>query len=332
MAAHLLHDAAMLPATINYPDNITCIDTEQQRAGLACCYLMRSGNEYAFIECGTSLSIPGLLAVLAKRGIGTDQIAYIMPTHVHLDHAGGAGLLMQHCPNAKLVIHPRGARHMVDPTALIAGATAVYGPEAMKVMYGDIVPVEESRVIVAEDNFRLDFNGRELLFIDAPGHARHHYAIRDAQSRGWFTGDTFGLSYRVFDGQNGPYLLPTTTPVQFEPDAWLKTIGRFMATDPAYMFLTHYGRVGNVPQLAADLRGGIANYQSIALHLADAPERHARLSEALMLHALEELAAMTAPVTDDVARDWLEFDIELNAQGLGVWLDKQAAKPVAKSA
>jgi len=315
--------SAAVPANVDYPNAITCIDTEQVRPGQACCYLIGGGSQYAFVDCGTSLSVPGIKAVLAARGIGLEQIAYVMPTHVHLDHAGGAGLLMRECPNAKLVVHPRGAKHLIDPTALIAGATGVYGPEKMAAMYGEIVPIEASRVIVADDGFRLDLGGRELRFIDAPGHARHHYAIWDAQSRGWFAGDTFGLSYRVFDGPNGATLLPTTTPVQFEPEAWLQTLDRFLAADPAWMYLTHYGRVGNVPQLAADLRGDLAMYQSIALHLADVPDRHARIVEALTLHALEELAAMAAPVSDDTARDWLAFDLELNAQGLGVWLDKQ---------
>ncbi|MCX7060784.1 MAG: MBL fold metallo-hydrolase [Gammaproteobacteria bacterium] len=325
---------AALPATVDYAHGITCIDTEQVRPGQACCYLIGSGQrsgtaQYAFVDCGTSLSVPGIKAVLAARGIGLDQIAYVMPTHVHLDHAGGAGLLMRECGHAKLVVHPRGAKHLIDPAALIAGATAVYGPKQMAAMYGEIVPIDASRVIVADDGYRLDFDGRELLFIDAPGHARHHYAIWDEQSRGWFAGDTFGLSYRVFDGPNGATLLPTTTPVQFEPDAWLQTIDRFMAADPDWMYLTHYGRVGNVQQLAADLRGDLAMYQSIALHLADAPDRHARIVEALTLHALEELAAMAAPVSDDTARDWLAFDLELNAQGLGVWLDRQKLKAAA---
>ncbi len=325
---------AALPATVDYAHGITCIDTEQVRPGQACCYLIGSGQrsgtaQYAFVDCGTSLSVPGIKAVLAARGIGLDQIAYVMPTHVHLDHAGGAGLLMRECGHAKLVVHPRGAKHLIDPAALIAGATAVYGPEQMAAMYGEIVPIDASRVIVADDGYRLDFDGRELLFIDAPGHARHHYAIWDEQSRGWFAGDTFGLSYRVFDGPNGATLLPTTTPVQFEPDAWLQTIDRFMATDPDWMYLTHYGRVGDVQQLAADLRGDLAMYQSIALHLADAPDRHARIVEALTLHALEELAAMAAPVSDELARDWLDFDLELNAQGLGVWLDRQKPKATA---
>lgn len=322
----------MRPATIDYPDNITCVDTEQYRPGMAACYLMRSGDQYAFIECGTSLSVPGLLEVLEHRGIAREQVAYVMPTHVHLDHAGGAGLLMRECPNAKLVIHPRGAKHMIDPAQLYAGAAAVYGEQNMTKLYGEIVPVSESRVIVAEDEFRLDFNGRPLRFIDSPGHARHHYSIWDAQSRGWFTGDTFGISYRELDGRDGPYLFPTTTPVQFEPEAWLVTIERYMAVDPAYAFLTHYGRVGNVGQLAADLRGGIAMYQSVALHLADAPDRHARIRDALTLHALEEIAAGGCTLPEARIREILQLDMELNAQGLGVWLGRQAAKAAATPA
>jgi glyoxylase-like metal-dependent hydrolase (beta-lactamase superfamily II) len=314
----------MLPQTIDYPDNITLIDTEQERKAMAACYLMRSGDGYAFIDCGTSRSVPSMLQVLEKRGIAREQVRYVMPTHVHLDHAGGAGALIRECPNARLVIHPRGARHMTDPTALIAGATAVYGEAAMVEMYGVIEPVPESRVVIADEGYQIDFNGRRLQFIDAPGHARHHYAIWDATSRGWFTGDTFGLSYREFDGPNGPFLIPTTTPVQFEPEAWLATIERFLERDPAYMFLTHYGRVGNVRQLAADLIGGIANYQSIALHFTDSPDRHHRLVEALTAYTLEELAASGSLMPEADALLILATDMELSAQGLGVWLDRQA--------
>jgi glyoxylase-like metal-dependent hydrolase (beta-lactamase superfamily II) len=314
---------SQLPHSIDYAGNITLIDTEQQRNGLAGCYLVRSGDGYAFVECGTALSVPGLLAVLKARDIDVADVDYVMPTHVHLDHAGGAGLLLQNLPNAKLVVHPKGARHLINPSKLIEGATAVYGADNMARMYGEILPVPEARVIVAGDEFLLDFRGRLLRFIDAPGHARHHYAIWDETSRGWFTGDTFGLSYREFDGPGGPFLFPTTTPVQFEPEAWAATLERFMAADPAWMYLTHYGRVGDVGRLAADLRGGIAIYQSLARQLIDAPNRHRALKEALMVHALEELAALSSPVDEATARELLEFDMELNAQGLGVWLDKQ---------
>jgi glyoxylase-like metal-dependent hydrolase (beta-lactamase superfamily II) len=312
-----------LPKVMDYSHGISCIDTEQVRPGLACCYLLRSGDRYAFVECGTSHSVPGLLRVLEHRGIAPEQVAYVMPTHVHLDHAGGAGLLMSRLPEAQLVMHPRGARHMIDPSKLIEGATAVYGAKAVASMYGEILPVPEARVIVADDGFKLDFSGRELLFLDAPGHARHHYAIWDAASRGIFSGDTFGLSYRETDGPQGPFLFPTTTPVQFEPEAWKQTLDRFLALDPAWVYLTHYGRVGNIAHLAHVLRRGIANYERLARHHAAAPDRHQKIREALTLHTLEELRAMSAPIGEAAARELLAFDMELNTQGLEVWLDRQ---------
>jgi glyoxylase-like metal-dependent hydrolase (beta-lactamase superfamily II) len=313
----------MPPNTLDYSDDITCIDTEQQRAGMACCYLLRGGDRYAFIECGTSLSVPGLLNVLQQRGIAREQIAYVIPTHVHLDHAGGVGRMLRELPNAKLVVHPRGARHMIDPSKLIAGATAVYGAEHMAAMYGEILPAPEARVIVAEDDFKLDLNGRELWFIDAPGHASHHFAVWDARSRGWFTGDVFGLSYREFDGPNGPYLLPTTTPVQFDPAAWMHTLDRLLAADPQWIYLTHYGRIGNVAKLAADLRRGLAEYQQLAAHYRTDANRHQSLKRALTEHELAKIAALNSPVDAEEARELLELDMDLNAQGLEVWLDRK---------
>lgn len=313
------------PKVVEYPHHILCIDTEQVRPGMACCYLLRSGDNYAFVECGTSLSVPGLLKVLEQRGIAREQVSYVMPTHVHLDHAGGAGLLMRELPEAKLLAHPRAARHLVDPSKLIEGASAVYGAEGVASMYGEIVPVSESRVIVAEDGYKLNFNGRALLFLDAPGHARHHYAIWDAESRGIFSGDVFGLSYRDTDGPLGPYLFLTTTPVQFEPEAWSRTLDRLMALNPAYVYLTHYGRVGDVQHLAHVLRRGIANYERLARHHAAAPDRHERIKQALTEHSLQELKALNSPVSEQQARELLQFDMELNTQGLEVWLDKQSA-------
>lgn len=309
-------------------DDITCIDTEQVRPGLAASYLVGHGGRYAFIETGTSLSTSSLLQVLDDKGIAREQVDYVMPTHVHLDHAGGAGALMQALPHARLVIHPRGARHMIDPARLIEGATAVYGSEGVRRMYGEIVPVAEARVVVAElgdgREFTVELGGRPLVLVDAPGHARHHYVVWDALSRGWFTGDTFGVSYRDFDWDGRHFLLPTTTPVQFEPEAWLQTLKRLMAESPKYMYLTHYGRVGNPGQMAQDLRRDLGAYQRLAREQAGTPDLHARLAAALMRHHLDELSRLDHPMPEIRARQLLAFDIELNAQGLAVWLARQS--------
>lgn len=320
-------DRMHLPAAEALGHGITCIDTEQQRPGLACCYLLQQGDEAALIECGTSPGVPGLLARLAQLGVAREQLRYVIPTHVHLDHAGGAGLLMRELPNAQLVVHPRGARHLIDPGKLIAGATAVYGAAAMQAMYGEILPIAESRVIVADDGHRLSLAGRELAFVDSPGHARHHFSVWDAASRGFFTGDTFGLSYRVFDGPNGPWLMPTTTPVQFEPDAWEQTLDRYLEYAPQRMYLTHYGAVDDVPRLARELRAGLIDYQHLAMSVeARGAARHPAIKQALFDWSLAELRRRNVAVTEALARQWLEFDLELNAQGLVVWLDKQSSQ------
>lgn len=309
-------------------DGIVCIDTAQHRPQMAACYLIGSDGHYAFVECGTSLSVPLLLETLAELDVPREAVDYVMPTHVHLDHAGGAGALMRELPNAKLVIHPRGARHMIDPSGLIAGATVVYGEDAMRATYGEILPVPESRVIVAEvdadRDFELRLGNRRLLFIDAPGHAKHHYAIWDEASRGWFSGDVFGLSYRELDHAGRNYLVPTTSPVQFDPAAWSTTLDRILATRPEHIYLTHYGRVDAAAELADDLREGLAVYQQLARANAAAPDRHARLHAGLMDFHLGQLRGRGHPLGEALVRELLDLDVEINAQGLEVWLDRQA--------
>jgi glyoxylase-like metal-dependent hydrolase (beta-lactamase superfamily II) len=180
-------------------------------------------------------------------------------------------------------------------------------------------------VIVAEDSHKLDFSGRGLVFIDAPGHARHHYVIWDAASRGIFAGDVFGISYRELDTPRGRYVLPTTTPVQFEPEAWRATLDRLMALNPACAYLTHYGRIDGMPRATRSLRSGLAAYERLARQHAGDKDRHAAIRQALGEHSLTELKAMFSPLSEAKARELLQFDMELNTQGLEVWLDRAAA-------
>lgn len=312
------------PQTRDLGNNITLIDSGMHRPGLAACYLLTSGDEAVFIETGTAHSVPLMLNALEAAGMTSEQVRYVIPTHVHLDHAGGVGVLMRHCPNAKLAIHPRGAPHMIDPGKLYAGATAVYGEATMKKVYGDIPPVDEGRVIPMEDAAAIEFGaGRTLLFLDTPGHARHHSCIYDEQSQGFFTGDTFGLSYREFDTNRGPFLMPTTTPVQFEPDAWMNSLDRMLGYEPQAMYLTHYGKLEDVQALALVLKRGIQKYVDIARQHADHEHRHQAIKDALYLHTIEDLRHHGCTLTENEIKNILELDTELNAQGLGVWLDRQ---------
>ncbi|MEZ5448099.1 MAG: MBL fold metallo-hydrolase [Thiolinea sp.] len=199
----------MLQAT--YQDlgaSIYCIDSELQRTGLACCYLVRAGDAAAFMDTGTFHTVPYLLQVLSELGMSPEQVRYIIPTHIHLDHGGGCGALMASCPNATLIAHPKGVPHLIDPSRLEAGARAVYGDAVFEHDFGKLLPIPAERVISAEDGYRIDLNGRTLSFWDTPGHANHHGCIFDHETRSCFTGDTFGLSYREFDTEQGAIVLP----------------------------------------------------------------------------------------------------------------------------
>ncbi|HET7062644.1 MAG TPA: MBL fold metallo-hydrolase, partial [Rudaea sp.] len=220
------------------------------------------------------------------------------------------------------VIHPRGVRHMVDPSALIAGATAVYGADEVRASYGDLVPIPAERIITANDEYRVDLAGRELLCIDTPGHARHHMCIWDARSQAFFPGDTFGLSYREFDTDNGAFILPTSTPVQFEPEALHASIDRMLGFRPQQMFLTHYSRVTEVERLAADLHLQIHAMVAIARNHAADPDRHALIAADLAGMYIGRARLHGCALGADRVRELLAMDIELNTQGLEVWLDR----------
>ena len=211
---------------------------------------------------------------------------------------------------------------MVDPGKLIAGATAVYGEERFRSLYGEIVPVATERVITAPDHFELSLNSRALVFVDTPGHARHHYCVWDPDSKGIFSGDSFGLSYREFDTRNGPFAFPTTTPVQFDPQAMHESIDRLLEFGPERMYLTHYGCVEDVPRLAAQLHRMIDVFVDLAHAVLAGHRRHVALvagMEEILLNGLREHGCR---LPQQRIVELLTLDLELNAQGLEVWMQK----------
>lgn len=310
---------------IQYPAGIMQIDADYVAEGLASVYLIRQGDRLALIETGTANTVPHVLAAIAELGLTPEHVDWIILTHIHLDHAAGAGALMEKCPNAKLVVHPRGAAHMIDPAKLEAGTKAVYGEDNYRKLYGALIPVPASRVVEATDGFTLDFNGRTFTFLDTPGHALHHVCIHDSLSDSVFSGDTFGLSYRVFDhAQGGILLFVTTTPVHFDPQAMRASIERIAALKPAAVYLTHYGPVAadehNVQHLLASLDAFVA----IAEAEKGQPEgRTGRMAEAISNWLLARVREINPDMDEAFSRRWLATDAELNAQGLEVWLSRQ---------
>jgi glyoxylase-like metal-dependent hydrolase (beta-lactamase superfamily II) len=241
---------------------------------------------------------------------------------VHLDHSGGAGLLLHALPNARLVVHPRGARHMIDPAKLMEGVRAVYGPEVTARDYGELVPVPADRVVTTSDGMVLELGGRALHFADTPGHALHHDCIWDEASRGWFTGDTLGIAYPALATPLGLQVIPATAPVQFDPEALHASVNRLLAAQPQIIYMTHYGAVPHPERIGAQLLRQVDAMVAAARSLRDAPGRHARLKSAFREIYVSELRNHGSTASDAMLELWISTDVELNAQGLGVWLDR----------
>ena len=303
---------------------IYAIDTGFQRPRFDAAYLVVDSGRAAFVDTGTNHAVPRLLGALQALGLGPECVDWVIPTHVHLDHAGGCGRLMQSLPHARTLVHPRGARHLIDPAALYEGALAVYGPEEMSRSYGELVPIPAARVDHSSDGMVVHVGERPLELMDAPGHARHHHVVWDVRSAGWFTGDCFGLSYREFDHpEHGAWMLPTCTPVQFEPEPLKASIRRMLARQPRRMYLTHYAAVDAVQDLGALLLRQIDDLVDIGRHAPTGPGRHAALKAELTRYLVDGARAHGCTLTPQAVAEALAMDIELNAQGLAVWLDRE---------
>jgi glyoxylase-like metal-dependent hydrolase (beta-lactamase superfamily II) len=310
---------------VQYQDilhGITTIDTGFIRPGFTASHLVVEDEEAAFIDIGPASTLAALLDVLRQKGISRENVRYVLVTHVHLDHAGGAGKLLQELPNAELVVHPKGARHLIDPERLIKGAAAVYGEEGMQTLFGDTVPVPRERVLEPEDGYCLKLGGRQLLIRHTPGHARHHYCVVDERSQGIFTGDTFGVSYRECDTAQGHFIFPATAPTQFEPDKLHASIDLLMTYSPTCLYLTHFGRVTDVSRLAENLHLQIDQLVDLARAIkGEEEERHHILVEQVQ-HLIETQLISHADGLPDLSccLDLLTNDITLGVMGLEVWL------------
>ena len=298
------------------------------RPKLACSYLIHHQGKAAFIDCGTNYSVDKLLAALQQFSLQPEDVAFIIPSHVHLDHAGGAGRLMQLCCNAELVVHPLGAPHLINPKRLVESARGVYGEALFTKLYGEIVAIDKNRVRPITPDCSINLNGRELRIIDSPGHARHHICIYDALSRAWFVGDTFGLSYpdiklNTAHANAEQYLMPTTTPVQFDPEAWKQSLQRLLSTNPKQVFLAHFSAFKDVQRGVLKLQTDIQAYVHIAEECRNAQNRLTLLEDKLIHYTLDDLKQCGCQQDEETLLGLLQNDLHLNAQGLDIWLTRQ---------
>jgi glyoxylase-like metal-dependent hydrolase (beta-lactamase superfamily II) len=321
-----MHESQLPPATmpqvIDYEHGISAIDSGYHRPMLDAIHLLVEGERAAIIDTGTNHSVPLVLEAMRRKGLAPEQVDYVILTHIHLDHAGGAGRFMREFPNATLTVHPRGARHMADPGKLIAGTVAVYGEETTREMHGDILSVPAERILETPHASSIRLNGRELQFLDTPGHARHHVAIVDTRSGHVFAGDVFGLSYREMDEGDRQFIVPTTSPAQFDPEPYHRSIDVILGMKPEAVYVTHYSQIRDIQAKGAVLHRLVDAHAELGLRENNAgPERPRRLREGVKRIFLEEARRWGSHLPDARILEIYSNDVELNAQGLGIWLD-----------
>jgi len=302
------------------------VDALYYQPQLASIHLIRSNNKIAVIDTGTQHSIPQIKHALDELNLTWAAVNYIILTHIHLDHAGGAGALMALCKNATLVVHPKGARHMVDPSKLIAGASSVYGKTEFDKLYGNITPVAHNRILEPADGQTIDLAGRPLTFIDTPGHANHHHCISDPFSNAIFTGDTLGVAYQALRTDTHTFVMPTTTPVQFNPDALHRSIDKVMSFQPETLYLTHYSAIRPNTQIIAGLHEQIDDYVMLTEQAADHDNDFEKaLTDTLTDYLVRRCMNQLEGINEEVVRHWVTLDARLNAQGLAFWWQHRRA-------
>lgn len=299
------------------------------RREFAAAYLIVEGDRAAFVDNNTNSAVPRLLAALEIHELAPEQVEYLIVTHVHLDHAGGTSRLARACPNATVVAHPRAAPHVIDPTKLVASASAVYGQDEFERIYGTIEPVAEDRVQVMDDEETLRFGKRELRFLHTRGHANHHFCIADSASGAIFAGDAFGLVYPALQGE-GTFAFPSTSPTDFEPELARESIRRLVEERPSGIYVTHFGAVTDIETAA----GQLIRHLNFAERVRDEAEASDLADEELEAWCRRRVYDYFAGLFDgrgNLGRDaetWslLKMDLDLNAQGIAFAANKRRRK------
>jgi glyoxylase-like metal-dependent hydrolase (beta-lactamase superfamily II) len=258
-----IRETAMTIVNDTTPESIITIDCNYMYPLFAASYLMIEGDSAAFFETNTTHAVPLLLSALKASGLEPEQVQYIVVTHVHLDHSGGATLLAQMCPNATILAHDKAAKHIIDPEKLVKGAIDIYGEADFQRLYGEISGIEPSRVRVMKDGEKLPFGNRELKFIYTAGHAWHHFCIYDSGTDGVFTGDSFGLGYPLLNKGGPAFIFPSTSPAGFDAPEARKSIEKILSTGAKQVYLTHFGVFKDLEKNAESLLGYIDDMEGI---------------------------------------------------------------------
>jgi glyoxylase-like metal-dependent hydrolase (beta-lactamase superfamily II) len=286
--------------------------------GITATYLIR-GSRPCLIETGTARSAPTVIAGLAELGVDADDLATIVVTHIHLDHAGGVGDLAAAYPKAQVVVHERGARHLQDPTRLVDSARRVFGPD-MERLFGDLMPTATERIISVGDEGQVDLgDGRFLAVFHNPGHASHHIALVDSGTGDLYTGDAAG----VYVPQTAE-VRPATPPPDFDLDLALDSMRKMAARNPTRLLFSHFGPVTDVHEVMEESES--------ELHYWVETVREARAQSPDLDHAValvrerDQLRHPAFYADPDLERKFEELSsIRAQVVGINRWLDTSTA-------
>ncbi|RFU71091.1 MBL fold metallo-hydrolase [Peribacillus saganii] len=313
----------------NSIDRISIIDgndlNRKNRTGI---YVLNESKK-TLIETSSSPSVPFILDGLCSLGIDPLEIEYIILTHIHLDHAGGAGLLLKHCKNAKVIVHKKGARHLENPSRLIAGARAVYGDDFDR-LFDPILPIPPEKIIIKENGETLQISDTTTLtFFDTPGHANHHLSIYDPISNGMFTGDTIGIYYRELKDDGFELYIPSTSPNQFDPDKMLSALSIMEEKHLDAIYFGHYGCSRNTSEIYKQIRYWIpifTNYAKDAFNQGESFEDRVELAYTTILSDITGYLADLGITEAHPVFEVLKLDIRVSSMGLIDYFAKQEQK------
>ncbi len=305
-----------------YPFLIDCNYLYPQ---VAAAYLIQEGDQAVFIENNTTHSVPLLLEALKKQGLHPDQVRYLIVTHVHLDHAGGSSALMQQCRNATLLAHKKAAFHLIDPSKLVKSARQVYGDLVFEKLYGEMGPIDASRVRVMEDGETLSFGSREFLFFYTRGHADHHFCVFDSFSEGVFSGDAFGIAYPIFQS-GGRFIFPSTSPTGFDPVEAQISVQKIIDTGAKSVFLTHFGEIKDIQESGSQLMEHLdwsARLLEKAIHIGMSDNQLVLFCESEIRSYYQKMLDRNGARLNPQVVDLLKLDFGLNAAGIAYVAQKR---------
>lgn len=272
-------------------------------------------QDLTLVETGPSPSVKYVKEGLVSLGFSLTDVKYIIVTHIHLDHAGGAGLLIKDCPNAKVVVHPKGARHLIDPKKLAAGARAVYG-ESFAELFDPIVPVPEEKLLIKGEEDELKIGPEcTLEFLDTPGHAKHHFSIYDPISNGIFTGDTVGIRYDQLIRDGIDFFLPSTSPNHFDPSAMQKAIIRIKDMNVDRIYYGHFGMTQEIEKALDQASYWLEVFVEEGEKAFGAGEGYAEIATRLSYQVKEHLRGLGVPDNHDV---YILINLDMQVSALGI--------------